>query len=445
MINMAVISLKDIIKYLVKITIIIAIVVGLTRYFLSIKNNVENPNNSGEVSKATSESSGKESGSEVTAEKSNGEATTGEDNNSSNKTEEANESNKNNLNSWQNFLSCLDISIPAMAQVNSKENNSAPKENKTIEDILSVNLGVIDNLKSSSDSKQMAEKNVNNENGTDNEGNNEGDENKDNDSNSLKNIEHAETGLKTEVLESNVSPRYSQEYYGVKIRNETDYKLTNEVLDPTSLEINTNNIIIYQTHSCESYTASEKYQYKQTGNFRTTDKNFSVIRVGRELTNQLKSYGYNVIHDENYHDYPSYTGSYTSSLNTVTKLLEENKDTDIVIDVHRDAVGDNTYAPTVKIGDEYAAQIMFVVGGNGSSIPHPEWQQNLKFAIKVQQKANELYPGLFRPIILRESGYNQQVSKAASLIEVGATGNTLDQCLVSMKYLAKVLDEVLGN
>ena len=445
MINMAVISLKDIIKYLVKITIIIAIVVGLTRYFLSIKNNVENPNNSGEVSKATSESSGKESGSEVTAEKSNGEATTGEDNNSSNKTEEANESNKNNLNSWQNFLSCLDISIPAMAQVNSKENNSAPKENKTIEDILSVNLGVIDNLKSSSDSKQMAEKNVNNENGIDNEGNNEGDENKDNDSNSLENIEHAETGLKTEVLESNVSPRYSQEYYGVKIRNETDYKLTNEVLDPTSLEINTNNIIIYQTHSCESYTASEKYQYKQTGNFRTTDKNFSVIRVGRELTNQLKSYGYNVIHDENYHDYPSYTGSYTSSLNTVTKLLEENKDTDIVIDVHRDAVGDNTYAPTVKIGDEYAAQIMFVVGGNGSSIPHPEWQQNLKFAIKVQQKANELYPGLFRPIILRESGYNQQVSKAASLIEVGATGNTLDQCLVSMKYLAKVSDEVLGN
>ena len=445
MINMAVINLKDIIKYLVKITIIIAIVVGLTRYFLSIKNNVENPNNSGEVSKATSESSGKESGSEVTAEKSNGEATTGEDNNSSNKTEEANESNKNNLNSWQNFLSCLDISIPAMAQVNSKENNSAPKENKTIEDILSVNLGVIDNLKSSSDSKQMAEKNVDNENSTNNDGNNEADENKDDDSNSLENIEHAEIGLKTEVLESNVSPRYSQEYYGVKIRNETDYKLTNEVLDPTSLEINTNNIIIYQTHSCESYTASEKYQYKQTGNFRTTDKNFSVIRVGRELTNQLKSYGYNVIHDENYHDYPSYTGSYTSSLNTVTKLLEENKDTDIVIDVHRDAVGDNTYAPTVKIGDEYAAQIMFVVGGNGSSIPHPEWQQNLKFAIKVQQKANELYPGLFRPIILRESGYNQQVSKAASLIEVGATGNTLDQCLVSMKYLAKVLDEVLGN
>lgn len=426
MINMAVISLKDIIKYLVKITIIIAIVVGITRYFLSIKNNIESPASSEKSSEIESSSE-----SEVK-------------NGSDTKTENSSEGNQDNLKSkWQNFLSCLDISIPAIAQVNNKENNnSTPRENKIIEDILSVNLGAIDNLKSGSNSKQMAEKNVDDDSNANNTENNS--EQNNNDSSS-ENIEHAEIGVKTEVLESNVSPRYSQEYYGVKIRNETDYKLTNEVLDPTSLEINTNNIIIYQTHSCESYTSSEKYQYKQTGNFRTTDKNFSVIRVGKELTNQLKSYGYNVIHDESYHDYPSYTGSYSSSLNTVTKLLEENKDTDIVIDVHRDAVGDNTYAPTVKIGDEYAAQIMFVVGGNGSSIPHTEWQQNLKFAIRVQQKANELYPGLFRPIILRYSGYNQQVSKAASLIEVGATGNTLDQCLVSMKYLAKVLDEVLGN
>ena len=441
MINMAVISLKDIIKYLVKITIIITIVVGLTRYFLSVKNNKENNSSIEKSSEAEviSENNSKDinkSSSEVKRENQSESKGTNEDQNENNK-------HLGLENNWQNFLSCLDISIPAISQINNKENSSSPKENKTIEDILSVNLGVIDNLNSDKNNKQMAEKDAEDEN-TNNVGNNGENSNEINNKPS-ENIEHAETGLKTEVLESNVSPRYSQEYYGVKIRNETDYKLTNEVLDPSKLEINKDNIIIYQTHSCESYTASEKYQYKQTGNFRTTDKNFSVIRVGRELTEQLKSYGYNIIHDENYHDYPSYTGSYTSSLNTVTKLLEENKNTDIVIDVHRDAVGDNKYAPTVKIGDEYAAQIMFVVGGNVSSIPHPKWQQNLKFAIKVQQKANEMYPGLFKPIILRESGYNQQVSKAASLIEVGATGNTLDQCLISMKYLAKVLDEVLSN
>lgn len=115
-----------------------------------------------------------------------------------------------------------------------------------------------------------------------------------------------------------------------------------------------------------------------------------------------------------------------------------------MFDLHRDAVGNmNSYAPTVKIGDEYAAQIMFVIGTDGGGLTHPNWQQNLKFAIKVQQKANELYPGLFRPIILRNSRYNQHLTQYASIIEIGATGNTLEQCLTSMKYFSYILDEVL--
>lgn len=101
------------------------------------------------------------------------------------------------------------------------------------------------------------------------------------------------------------------------------------------------------------------------------------------------------------------------------------------------------YAPTVKIGDEYVAQIMFVMGTDGGGLEHSSWNQNLKFAIKVQEKANELYPGLMKPIILRNSRYNQHLGKFANIIEVGATGNTLDQCLTSMKYFSKVLDEVL--
>ena len=56
-----------------------------------------------------------------------------------------------------------------------------------------------------------------------------------------------------------------------------------------------------------------------------------------------------------------------------------------------------------------------------------------------------MYPGLFKPIMLTESRYNQHTGKYASIMEVGSTGNTLEQCLNSMKYLAKVLDEVLNN
>jgi len=184
------------------------------------------------------------------------------------------------------------------------------------------------------------------------------------------------------------------------------------------------------------------YEYEATGNYRTTDLNYSVARVGTELTNYLKEKGFNVTHNTTYHDYPAYSGSYARSLNTLEGLLE-GKNTQLVFDLHRDAVGSsNEYAPTIKINDNYVAQIMFVIGTNGGGLEHPNWVQNLKMAVKIQEKANEMYPGLFRPIIIRNSRYNQHLGKAAVIIEVGSTGNTLEQSLTSMKYLAKVFEKI---
>lgn len=82
-------------------------------------------------------------------------------------------------------------------------------------------------------------------------------------------------------------------------------------------------------------------------------------------------------------------------------------------------------------------------GTDGGGLEHTSWNENLKFAVKLQEKANELYPGLFKPIILRNSRYNQHLAKGACIIEVGATGNTMEQCLNSMKYLSKVMSEVI--
>ena len=257
-------------------------------------------------------------------------------------------------------------------------------------------------------------------------------------------VQLAENGMQTEVITENpIKENYNVEYGKVKIKNQTDFELTEEMLEP-NITIENKNIILFHTHSCESYTSSERYPYTPTGTFRTTDLNFTVARVGTEFENQLKQYGYNVIHNTDYHDYPSYNGSYTRSLQTVQNILKDNP-SDIIIDVHRDAIGSRSdYAPIVKIGDEdIAAQIMFVIGTNGGGLWHPNWNQNLKFAIKIQEKAEEMYPGLFKPIMLTESRYNQHTGKYASIIEVGATGSTLEQCLTSMKYLAKVMDEIL--
>lgn len=252
--------------------------------------------------------------------------------------------------------------------------------------------------------------------------------------------------LETQIIEeNNIKATYTNEYNGIKIKNSSKYNLTEEILTPNIDLDNNSNIVIYHTHTCESYTPSQMFDYQMTGNYRTTDINYSVARVGEELKKFLEPYGFNIIHDTTLNDYPAYTGSYNRSLKVVENVLNQNN-SDIVIDLHRDAVGSNSnYAPMVKIGEEYAAQLMFVIGTDGGGLEHPNWQQNLKLAIKIQQKANEMYPGLFRPIILRNSRYNQHVAKGAFIIEVGATGNTLEQSITSMKYLAQILNEVLPH
>ena len=262
------------------------------------------------------------------------------------------------------------------------------------------------------------------------------------DNNAEEKVEQAKTDVKIEKVQNSVNPRVTNEYKNVKINNSSKKELTEDMLNPDGISVNTKKVIIYHTHTSESYTPTEKNIYSQTGNFRTTDLNYNVTRVGDELQKQLESYGIKVVHNKTFHDYPAYNGSYSRSLRTAEQLLKDNSDADIVIDLHRDAISDSTYAPKVKINDEYCSQLMFVIGTDVSKSINSNWNQNLKFAIKLQEKANELYPGLFKPIILRNGEYNQHIAKASCIIEVGSTGNTLEESIASMKYLAKVISEL---
>lgn len=342
------------------------------------------------------------------------------------------------------LISVLEQAVPIIANINEEYKKIAKEDDHSKEDLLQGVLETqISTIKAMEDEEQKSQ-NVNKNNGeTSNENTNEEEINEVQENNTNTG-ESAVAGAKTEVItNSPIQETYNTQYKNVKIKNQTDYVLTEEMLTP-DITIENKNIILFHTHSCESYTSSELYSYTPTGNFRTTDLNFTVTRVGTELENQLKNYNYNVIHNTDYHDYPAYNGSYTRSLKTVENILQTNS-ADIIIDVHRDAIGSRSdYAPIVKIGDnDIAAQIMFVIGTNAGGLWHPNWNQNLKFAIKVQEKAEEMYPGLFKPMMLTKSRYNQHTGKYASIIEVGATGNTLEQCLTSMKYLAKVMDEVM--
>ena len=332
-----------------------------------------------------------------------------------------------------NMLGCLKQTIPTVTNVQQDYEQKA-YEKDVLQGILKTQISSMQTME---DEEEGLEENIDIDKNTKQTATNEQET-------QTQNIEMAQTDLQTQVITNNpIAEKYQSEYGKVKIKNETEYELTQEMLKP-DITIENKNIVLFHTHSCESYTSSEKYPYTPTGTFRTTDLNYTVTRVGTELENQLKQYNYNVVHSTSYHDYPAYNGSYTRSLETVENILKTTP-SDIVIDVHRDAVGSRSdYAPIVKIGEEdVAAQIMFVIGTNNGGLWHPNWNQNLKFAIKIQEKAEEMYPGLFKPIMLTKSRYNQHTAKCASIIEVGATGNTLEQCLTSMKYLAKVMAEVV--
>lgn len=338
------------------------------------------------------------------------------------------------INISEELVKCLNSEIPAIASTNYKASNAIKEDGEDDEEtfagkILNIELARVSQIdkettEQTKDETQIAESNS-----------------KNSDENQKEELQPVSTDVGTEVITQNpIAESYNVECNGVKIKNETSFEINNSILD-TALDINKENILIFHTHTCESYTPTEQYNYEQTGNFRTTDLNFSVARVGDELTNYLMGFGFNVTHDKTYHDYPAYTGSYTRSKATVENILQSNP-SDIIIDLHRDAIGSKSeYDPSVKIGEDVAAQLMFVIGTNGGGLYHPNWQSNLKFAIELQEKANEMYPGLFKPMIVRNSRYNQHLGKAACIIEVGATGNTLEQCMTSMKYLAKVLDE----
>lgn len=385
MFNVAVVNIKDILKYLVSITIIFCIVMFVTRYFSNFDENDKNiikiDNKISEIIKTS-------------------------------------------------MFICLDETIPAIKETNHELNNTDEDQinkNNILEGLLKIELAMFN--------ENQKKDNIDNTIGNQTENTQESIQEE------TQNQEISDNTQTQVVTQNPLTDNYNSEYQGVKIKNETSFELTSDILSQR-IEVNKDNIVIFHTHTCESYTSSENYQYQPTGNYRTTDINFSVVRVGNELTKYLQGYGYTVIHDSTYHDYPAYSGSYNRSLNTVENILQTTP-SDIIIDIHRDAIGSRAdYAPTVKIGDDYAAQLMFVIGTNGGGLWHPNWQQNLQFAIEVQEKANELYPGLFKPIILRNSRYNQHLGKAACIIEVGATGNTLEQSINSMKYLAKILNEI---
>ena len=222
---------------------------------------------------------------------------------------------------------------------------------------------------------------------------------------------------------------------GLTIKNETSFSPDLPGLlaagPDLSLPADGPQVLILHTHTSEAYTPDGQDHYIASGTARTEDLNYNIVRVGDRLAETLQTQGLTVLHDRTIYDYPSYTGSYSRSGAAVEAALAANPTIRIVIDLHRDALSDSrvVYKTLSEIPDAPCAQVMLLVGTCGSGLEHPDWERHLRLAVYLQNAVDQEHPTLMRPIALVNERYNQHLAPGALLIEVGSSGNTLQEAL----------------
>lgn len=199
-------------------------------------------------------------------------------------------------------------------------------------------------------------------------------------------------------------------------------------------------VALYTTHTSESYANSQNYKFEYTSPRRSVDGNYNMLAISSTLSENLNSKNIKTINSLTPHDYGEYNSAYTNSRMTLATLLEENEDIAISIDVHRDAIEDLEFAPKVNIKGYDVAAIMLVMGIGYEGQENPYYMRNLKLALELQELGNKIYPGLFRPMIIRNSIYNQDLKANSFLVEVGASGNTIEEAKLATRCLANLLN-----
>lgn len=226
----------------------------------------------------------------------------------------------------------------------------------------------------------------------------------------------------------------------LELRNETGYTVELDSLPALSAPVENLTVLIMHTHGSESYTDPN------ISGYRTQDETRSVIAIGETIRTQLESQGICVIHDKTLCDYPEYTGAYNRSRTVISENLSQHPEITLVLDIHRDAVEDAEgnqmrMACTLESGE--SAQLMLVVGTDAGGLDHPNWQTNLSLGAILQMELSAQYPGLMRPLNLRTERFNQDLAPMTLLVEVGSSGNSLEEAKNGAKLFAQTLSQVL--
>lgn len=198
-------------------------------------------------------------------------------------------------------------------------------------------------------------------------------------------------------------------------------------------------ILIYHTHFQEAFADSVP-----------GDVNTGIVGVGECLTKILtEQYGYRVLHHTGQYDVETRDNAYSRALPAVEQILAENPSIQVIIDLHRDEVAEETKLVT-DIQGRPTARFMFFNGlsrtrktGDIDYLANENQEANLAFSFQMQLKAAEYYPGLTRRIYLKGYRYNMHLRPRTLLVELGAQNNTVEEAINACDPLAHILDMVL--
>ena len=237
-----------------------------------------------------------------------------------------------------------------------------------------------------------------------------------------------------------------QEFFAVDATTEiADNRINPKELLEKDLTIEKSNggpqILIYHTHSQETFADSAP-----------GDENTSIVGAGAYLATLLKEkYGFEVLHHTGEYDVETRDYAYSYSLPNIEALLEEYPSIEVVIDLHRDAVAEETKLVSEQNGKQ-AAQVMFFNGlshtkkqGDIAYLENPYIDDNLSFSFQMQVLCNEYYPGLTRRIYLKGYRYNMHLKPKTLLIELGAQTNTCEEARNSLDIVAHALSMCLSE
>ncbi|MFR2503685.1 MAG: stage II sporulation protein P [Coprobacillus cateniformis] len=212
-----------------------------------------------------------------------------------------------------------------------------------------------------------------------------------------------------------------QKVYSENVENIVSSLTTTDV----KKQSNGKSIYIYNTHQGEKYASN------------------SVKEGSKYLMQLLEQRGYSVDYEttdfELYKmkNHIDYAYSYTVSKKYLNNALKDHGGYDLVIDFHRDSIKKSL--STITVDNKNYAKLMFVVGKGSGNYPAVN-----KCCEKLSSMINKKIPKLSRGFMLKQSHYNQGVTKNMVLIEVGANENTYEEVQNSLNILALVLDEYLS-